>query len=219
MGIISKTIKPLFYSRKEKRHRLVGPAKLWKMKQEFQINFLNQNGLKPEHTLLDIGCGTLRGGIPIIDYLECGNYTGIDVRKEVIKEAIKELEEERLTNKKPTIISFNDFDELETNKQFDIVFAFSVLIHLSDDILEKSISYVSKTLKNDGKYFANVNIGKREEGNWQGFPIVFRELSFYEQLFKKYGLKAEKMDNLVSLGHSSKMELGDKQVMLKISKS
>ena len=66
----------------ERRHSLVGPPDLWEMKREFQIRFLRQAGLSPEHYLLDIGCGTLRGGIPLIDYLETGHYFGLESRQQ-----------------------------------------------------------------------------------------------------------------------------------------
>ena len=74
-----------------RRHSMVGPAHLWKMKRDFQNRFLRQIGLRPEHYFLEIGCGTLRGGIPIIQYLEQGHYFGLDVRNEVIEEAKKEV--------------------------------------------------------------------------------------------------------------------------------
>jgi hypothetical protein len=37
--------------------------------------------------LVDLGCGTLRGGIPIIEYLDADSYIGVDVREEAIEEA------------------------------------------------------------------------------------------------------------------------------------
>ena len=76
-------------NRVERRHSLVGPPKLWKLKRDFQINFLKNAGLEPQHYLLDIGCGTLRGGIPLIDYLNVGNYTGIERRRKVLEEGGK----------------------------------------------------------------------------------------------------------------------------------
>ena len=102
----------LFLSKKEQRHYLVGAAHLWEMKQKFQINFLKENGLKPEDKLVDIGCGTLRGGIPLIEYLNEGNYCGLEVRADVLNEGRKELKEEGLENKKPELVHFNDFNEL-----------------------------------------------------------------------------------------------------------
>jgi cyclopropane fatty-acyl-phospholipid synthase-like methyltransferase len=106
----------LMQSATARRHALVGPADLWESKRRFQKNFLLRAGLKPHHRLLDFGCGTLRGGIPIIDYLDAGNYIGLDVRTETLKEACVELEESGLDVKYPTImhchnlsvISFHD---------------------------------------------------------------------------------------------------------------
>jgi len=60
-------LKALVQTSAEQRHGLVGPARLWKMKRDFQIGFLKNFGLKPDNVLLDLGCGTLRGGIPIIE--------------------------------------------------------------------------------------------------------------------------------------------------------
>ena len=37
---IKRKVVTFFQTPQEKRHALVGPAKLWKMKQDFQINFL-----------------------------------------------------------------------------------------------------------------------------------------------------------------------------------
>jgi cyclopropane fatty-acyl-phospholipid synthase-like methyltransferase len=76
---------------------MVGPAKLWKMKRDFQIHFLRSMKLAPEHYLLDIGCGTLRGGVPIIQYLQESHYYGIEVREDALDEGRSELEEEALT--------------------------------------------------------------------------------------------------------------------------
>lgn len=218
MGIISKTAKRIFYTKKEKRHELVGPPKLWKMKQEFQINFLKSKGLSKEHNLLDIGCGTLRGGIPLIDYLDNGNYTGIDIRSEAIKEAFKELKEEGLENKNPIVKQFDSFQELKLENQYIYMFAFSVLIHMEDSICKSCIQFASENLKEDGVFFANVNYGERKDGNWQGYPIAFRSFKFYQELATVFQLKVEEIGTLLELGHDSGSELGDSQVMLKFYK-
>ena len=56
--------------RQARRHGLVGRPELWQQKRDFQIAFLREHGLLPAHVLVDLGCGTLRGGIPIIAYLD-----------------------------------------------------------------------------------------------------------------------------------------------------
>lgn len=187
------------------------------MKQEFQIAFLKDMGLNPNQTLLDIGCGTLRGGIPIIEYLDESSYFGIDVREENIQEGLKELQDEGLENKKPTVRSFDTFPDLELGQKFNVMFAFSVLIHMADDISAACLKFVSENLDENGVFYANVNFGDREDGIWRGFPIVFRSMEFYSNMAKQNGLKIESIGTLKELGHLSGSELGDSQVMLKFT--
>jgi len=213
---IKRKIRYLTYNSKEKRHYMVGPPHLWKMKREFQINFLKAQKLKPEHVFLDIGCGTLRGGIPIISYLNSGNYYGIEVREDVLNEGKKELlEEEDLKDKNPVLLHFDDFDYLKISSKFDIILAYSVLIHMDDQIVEKCFDFVSKHLQPDGHFYANVNIEKYKDAKWQGFPVVFRSIEFYMDIAGRYGLQTENLGTLDSLGHYSNQEAGDKQLMLK----
>jgi hypothetical protein len=68
-------------SEEERLQALVGPAGVWQESRDFQIQFLTARGLKPEHSLLDLGCGVLRGGIPLIRYLDPGRFVGLDVRE------------------------------------------------------------------------------------------------------------------------------------------
>ena len=66
------------------RHRdMVGG--MWEEIGRLQFEFLRARGLKPRHRLLDIGCGSLRGGIHAINYLETGNYYGLDINLSLIE--------------------------------------------------------------------------------------------------------------------------------------
>lgn len=49
---------------------------LWHELGELQFRFLVDQGLRPEHVLLDIACGSLRGGVRFVPYLNPGNYLG-----------------------------------------------------------------------------------------------------------------------------------------------
>src|SRR3979409_2149502 len=51
----------------------------WEEIGELQFQFLRTHGLEPQHRLLDIGCGSLRGGVRFVSYLDPGNYFGIDI--------------------------------------------------------------------------------------------------------------------------------------------
>ena len=53
------------------------------------FKWLVELGLKPEHTLADYGCGTLRVGVHAIKYLEPGRYWGLEVSREFLEEGRK----------------------------------------------------------------------------------------------------------------------------------
>lgn len=216
---IKKSIKEVIKSSQEKRHSLVGAGDLWQMKRDFQIKFLLDQGLQKSDKFMDIGCGTLRGGIPIIDYLDSNNYYGIEVRKNVLDEGRKELKSARLEHKNPTLISFNHFGDIKLVERFNIMFAFSVLIHLNDEIADDCFKLVGHLLSDNGFFYANVNIGSHKDGHWQGFPVVFRSLEFYSNLASKYGMRLEVMGNLKELGHDIGKKSDSEQKMLKFSRA
>lgn len=183
------------------RHSLVGPGDLWGMKRQFQIRFLRDMGLLPSQNLLDLGCGTLRGGIPIVDYLDHGNYTGVDVRKEVLEEGQMEILENGLLSKKPNLILCHRLDTLILDKKFDLVWAFAVLIHMNDAILDDALAFVSRHLHPDGVFFATVNLGEHNDGSWQGFPVIWRSYDFYDHAFRRSNLVLEDIGPLTAFGH------------------
>lgn len=202
----------------ERRHALVGPAEHWELKRDFQIAFLRERGLQPQHRLLDIGCGTLRGGIPLIDYLEAGHYCGVEARAEVLEEGRSELREAGLAAKAPVLICSEDITQASVDLSFDFAWAFSVLIHMSDDISGNTLDFVAAHLAQAGVFYANVNIGDRAEGSWQGFPVVWRSLAFYEEACSARGLQLEDIGSLLELGHHAGIESQDQQRMLAIKK-
>ncbi len=210
------------YSRTERRHSRVGPPKLWKEKRDFQIQFLKQVGLEPQHYLFDLGCGTLRGGIPIIEYLEKGHYFGVEARREVLDEGRKELRESKLVDKEPTLIATADISSVNLEQQFDYIWAFSVLIHMEDEILYDALDFVRRHLSDDGCFYGNVNIGNKPTGSWEKFPVVKRSLQFYEEACLRNGLRLEDLGPLTDLGHNMSDKPARRQAhrrMLKIWKA
>ena len=196
------------------RHALVGRPELWRMKRAFQIEFLRAHGLRPTQTVVDIGCGSLRGGIALIDYLEAGRYVGIDVRAEVLAEARRELARERLEHKRPRLIHAQTLSSVRLDTPADVCWAFSVLFHMSDAILEESLAWVARQLAVDGVFYANVIAGEGPPGTWQGFPVMARPLETYQSLSARHGLVMEHLGRLDTLGHHSGDPSQDGQWML-----
>jgi hypothetical protein len=77
---------------RNKEHRALFGG-LWDELGRLQLEFLVEAGLEPRHKLLDIGCGCLRGGIHYLDYLDEGNYFGLDVNSSLIEAGKIEVEE------------------------------------------------------------------------------------------------------------------------------
>jgi SAM-dependent methyltransferase len=184
-----------------RRHAAVGPAHQWQMKRRFQIDFLKQHGLGPHHRLIDIGCGTLRGGIPLIELLDKGQYTGIEVRADVLELGRDELREAGLEHKEPNLVHCAGLSSLELGHRAEYIWAFAVLIHMDDDAINGCLSFVSRHLTPGGSFYGNVNIGEGENGQWQGFPVVRRPMRWYRQTAERFGLVPDDIGSLLELGH------------------
>jgi SAM-dependent methyltransferase len=171
------------------------------MKRGFQIDFLRRMGLQRHHRLLDLGCGTLRGGVPLIGFLDPEHYTGVDVRGDVLEDGRMELREHGLEDKRPRLVLASSLEGLDLGERFDIAWAFSVLIHMDDDVLDDAIAAVARHLQPGGRFYANVNLGVGAAGEWQGFPVVRREWDFYGASFARHGFSIEDLGPLAAFGH------------------
>lgn len=207
-----------------RRAKLVGPPERWETGRVFQFEFLTSQGLLPGHRLLDIGCGTLRGGIPLIEYLDAGHYAGIEARAKVLTEARKELAESGLEPKRPVLINAADPAQVQLASPVDFAWAFMVLIHMSDEIVDGYLALVSRELAGGGQFYANAKLGDHRSltSAWQGFPVNSRPREFYEQMAASHGLIMEDVGTTGSLGHpvrASTIHGGDVSMMFRFTRA
>lgn len=135
----------------------------------------------------------------------------------MLDEGRRELREAGLEGKNPTLLLSPDISQLSVERTFDYIWAFSVLVHMNDQILDDTLDFVRRHLSGDGVFYANVDIGKGEEGNWQGFPTVARTSVFYRQACAANGLVVTDLGPLKELGHLARVESQDNQRMLEIA--
>ena len=166
----------------------------------FQLAFLKEQGLVPSNRLLEIGCGPLTGGVPVIEYLAPGNYVGVDIRSSVLDLSWREVGKAGLSAKNPRLIYSSSFGSKELGDQtFDIILSFSVLYHLSDELLASYFSVVRKKLNPKGLCFANVNT-LDESSTWLEFPFLKRTIEDDREAAAANGLATSCLGEIKELG-------------------
>ena len=99
---------------------------------KLQFDFLIKKGLKPHHKLIDIGCGSLRGGVHFINYLNKKNYFGTDINYDLIKIGLLKELDDKLKSKidENNFLVSKNFNFNFNVDYFDYAIALSVFTHL-----------------------------------------------------------------------------------------
>lgn len=121
-----------------------------------QFEFMKKQGLQPAHQLIDIGCGSLRGGVHFIDYLEPNGYYGLDINQSLLEAGwVRELVPKNLHHKikKTHLVASDDFqfDTFQTN--FDYALSVSLFTHLTFNSIRRCLFKLKPCLKEGAPYF------------------------------------------------------------------
>jgi SAM-dependent methyltransferase len=130
---------------------------LWVEIGRLQLAFLVRHGLKPNHMLLDVGCGCFRGGVHFLRYLEPGHYYGLDADASLIKAGFaSELEPLGLLPRLPpdNVIVEAAFDASRFGVTFDFALAQSVFTHISANDIRLCLVRLARSVRPGGVFFA-----------------------------------------------------------------
>lgn len=127
---------------------------LWNQPETGKIlfDFMKSVGMKPHHKLLDIGCGPLRAGVHFVDYLDSGNYYGIDKNCEYLQFGNLMIEFLGI-DKEWTLKHDCDFD-FSFGVKFDYALAGSLFTHLSNNKISRCLINLKKALRKKGEFYA-----------------------------------------------------------------
>ena len=128
---------------------------MWEEIGKLQFEFLKARGLEPAHKLLDMGCGSLRGGLWFIDYLDRGGYHGLDINESLIDAGRQELQLSQLEEKGARLLVDDSFRASRFHVQFDFAISISVFTHLPMDFIGRCLLEVKRSLHAEGRYFAS----------------------------------------------------------------
>ena len=142
----------------------VGPPEDYDLIAAMTFNLLTTLGLRQYHSLLDVGCGSLRIGRLLIPYLNRGKYFGVEPNEWLVQEGIKrELGEALLEIKRPTFF-FSDSPEAiaQAKVPFHFAVAQSIFSHCGLDLIKKWLSAISRSLAEDGALVATFLPGEED---------------------------------------------------------
>lgn len=212
---ISKTVRQRHYL-----DNLVGPIGYWEPLQAYQFEFLKTMGLKPHHSLLDIGCGPLQGGIKLIEYLECNHYTGIDLRPKTVTEAYRQVVRHDLAHKNPALVMSDSFGRHELpDRTFDFFWISQLLYHLSLDQVEDLFFQVASQMKPTSVFFGDIIDYKPPSAPgiyWQEFKYHRHQPEDLESTADNAGLSLTILGQTGDFGYPEELPLSTNYV-LKIS--
>ena len=189
----------------------VGTPGVWTATRDFYVGFLLGSGLKRGHRLLDVGCGNLRIGLPIIEYLDYGRYAGLDVRTGVLDQARARIDRGGLAAKAPLLCQSDIFTHSDLGgRLFDIIIAFQLFYHLTNSELDLALETLCRHLVPSGRLFANVQFARdrtdaERPGSWRGFPFLRRPADAYVRAADRAGLSLTNLGPLHSLGYDRYM--------------
>jgi SAM-dependent methyltransferase len=178
---------------------------MWDEIGSLQFQYLVSKGLMPQHTLLDVGCGSLRGGVHFIRYLHPGNYFGMDKDQWLLDAGMEhELVKEEIDTRKPNLLCRDDFKFSSFETTFDYAIAQSVFTHLPWNSIHRCLHNMKLVLKPGGQFFATF-FEDPDGSHWgtsiqhsPGLITTFPDkdpyhyhFSILEELGKRANLKAE----------------------------
>lgn len=175
----------------------VGRAENYDRMSAVQFGLLTMLGLREQHRMLDIGCGSLRGGRLFIPYLQPGGYHGIEPNKWLVDGAIRdELGAELIRLKSPRFAHHDDFNLEVFSTEFDFMLAQSIFSHTGITQMRHCLQSASRALKADGLFVAT--IVERDEDLYEDTWVYPGLNQFSWPTFKKVcaeaGLVACKLD-------------------------
>jgi len=167
----------------------------WDIHGAHQFNVMFSLGLREKHDLLDIGCGSLRGGRFFLVYLLPSHYYAIEPEKWCLEAGIKhEVGQDLIDIKKPCF-DYNEKANLSVFKtDFDYILAYSIFFHAPKIWIEKCLKEVKKVLKKEGVFAATVMFKKdnnivANKDEWHYPAVAHYKIETIREIVQKAGLK------------------------------
>ena len=142
---------------RHRREAMVGPLGHWEELRAYQLKALTQNGMRPHHRLLDIGCGPLQGGIAFIQHLDPRGYTGLDLDSRKLSEGYRQIGDTGNAPRNPRLILSRSFGAEELGDEtFDFIWASQVLYYFDPETMKRLFTQVARRLAAGGRFLGDI---------------------------------------------------------------
>jgi len=127
-----------------------------------QFAFLVKEGLKIDHYLLDVACGSFRGGRFLIQYLMEGRYFGMDKNSSLIQAGIERvLRPSHLMEKRPQIYKVQlSVEPLNLHEilgaRFDYIWVHALFDHISPEVIRRCLHDLTEVMVSGGRLYATI---------------------------------------------------------------
>lgn len=158
----------------------VGYPKNYDLIAAMTFGLLTTIGLRQDHKIVDIGCGSLRIGRLLIPYLNVANYIGIEPNRWLVEEGIaRELGKDLVRIKRPKFY-FTDSPKILTKHGSLLNFALaqSIFSHCGLDLISSWLASVSSVLVEQGALLATFIHGNED---FTGTGWCYPECVTYKQ--------------------------------------
>jgi len=142
----------------------VGPPEDYDLIAAMTFNLLTTLGLRQHHSLLDIGCGSLRIGRLLIPYLNPGKYFGVEPNEWLVEDGIsREVGRSLVEIKRPTFFFSSSPPTIAQAKiKFDFALAQSIFSHCGLDLIKGWLYAISRSLAENGALVATFLISEED---------------------------------------------------------
>lgn len=176
----------------------VGPPDDYDLVAAMSMGLLTMLGLRQQHQVLDIGCGSLRVGRLLIPYLNRGGYTGLEPNQWLVNDGIQnEVGQSQVDIKQPRFV-FSDSAAILVAEgcKYDYLLAQSIFSHCGLDLVDRWLAESSELLAEDGALIAThvLSDADSESRGWIYPECVGFTMHTLATLAQRHGLEFAPLD-------------------------